>query len=81
MSKYGVKSTRLQERLFMAGLIFTMVLLFIVLSQPVWNAKHLIQQQTNDCKKVGGVQVIDHGMFGDTYSCQPRLDRGGSEGE
>lgn len=52
-----------------------LVLLFVVLTQPVWNAKHLIQQQTDDCKKVGGVQIIDHGMFGDTYSCQQRLDK------
>jgi hypothetical protein len=64
------------EKVLMWVTIASSVLLFVVLTQPAWNSKKLIEQQTNDCKKVGGVQIIDHGMFGDTYSCEPHLDKG-----
>lgn len=76
MSNYIGREDNVTKYLFWLLVVPTMLLLFVVLAQPVWNAKHLIQQQTDDCKKVGGVQIIDHGLFGDTYSCQPRLDRG-----
>lgn len=76
MATYIEGPAGITEKIFMWMAIAAVLLLGVVLMQPVWNAKHLIQQQTDDCKKVGGVQIIDHGMFGDTYSCQPRLDRG-----
>lgn len=30
---------------------------------------------TNDCKLRHGVLIVDHGLFGDTYSCESRLDK------
>lgn len=76
MSTYGKEVSKAQNHIYIGVAICIGVLLFVVLMQPVWNAKQLIGQQAADCKKVGGVQVIDHGMFGDTYSCEPRLDKG-----
>lgn len=75
MSTYIEKSSKIEKYLFWGILVPTIVLLFVVLSQPAWNSKKLIQQQTQDCKKVGGVQIIDHGLFGDTYSCEARLGK------
>lgn len=75
MTHYGQQS-KLEDKLWVAMTIFCGLLLFVALSQPIWNANNMIKQQTEDCKKVGGVQIIDHGIFGDTYSCQPRLDKG-----
>lgn len=73
---YGKEFNTVENKLFIGGIIFAMLLLFVALSQPVWNSKKLIQQKTDDCKAVHGVLIIDHGTFGDTYSCQPRFDRG-----
>lgn len=52
-----------------------MILLFVVLSQPAWNGKKMLAQLKTDCAKQHGVLLDDKGMFGDTYSCAPRLDR------
>lgn len=52
-----------------------LILLGVVLAQPIWNAPHLINQVTVDCKARHGVLIVDHGMFGDYYSCQSRLDK------
>lgn len=57
---------------FVLGLL---VLLGVVLAQPAWNSKHLIAQITSDCKQRRGVLIVDHGMFGNTYSCESRLDK------
>jgi hypothetical protein len=76
MTKYGNEMSKTGNRLFIIGLVIAMGLLFVVLSQPVWNSKHLISQQESDCKAVHGVEIVDHGMFGDTYSCNAYLDKG-----
>ena len=72
---YGKELSKTQNIFWTGGIIFVGVLLFVVLSQPIWNAKHLINQQESDCKAQNGVEIVDHGMFGDYYSCQPYLDK------
>lgn len=73
---YGSELSKTQNRIFTIGIIFAVGLLFIALTQPVWNAKKLIQQEKDDCKAVHGILIIDHGMFGDTYSCNPDYSKG-----
>jgi len=72
---YADKEDPVEKWLFWLLVVPALVLLFVALSEPAWNSKKLITQQTADCKKRGGVQIIDHGLFGDTYSCESRLDR------
>lgn len=75
MSTYAEKPDPILKWMFWPLVIPALIMLFIALSQPAWNGKKLIAQQTADCKKRGGVQIIDHGLFGDTYSCESRLDK------
>lgn len=61
------------NKFFIAGITVIATLVFVALSQPAWNSKHLIRQTTDDCKQRHGVLIVDHGMFGDNYSCQSYL--------
>jgi hypothetical protein len=56
--------------------IAALVLLFIALSQPAWRGDQMLTQMRTDCNKVGGVMLEDKGLFGTTYQCSPRYDRG-----
>lgn len=73
---YGHEPSKLENRLYIAGAILIGLLLFVVLSQPVWNSKRMISDFKARCDAQHGVQYVHHGMFGDTYECLPLLDKG-----
>lgn len=73
---YGNEMSKTQNTMFTIGLVFAMGLLFIVMTQPVWNSTKMIADFKAKCDAQHGVQYVHHGMFGDTYECLPLLDKG-----
>lgn len=67
------KESKIEKYMFWFMIVPALILLFVALSQPVWNANNLISQQENDCKARHGIEIVDHGLFGNTYSCESNL--------
>lgn len=65
----------MSNKILIGILVVAMVALFAALSQPAWRGQQMVAQLKSDCAKRGGVVIDDPGMFGDTYSCESRLDR------
>lgn len=72
---YGGQESKGQKYMFWFMVVPAMVLLFVALSQPAWNGKKMLAQLKTDCAAQHGVLLDDKVMFGDNYSCAPRLDR------
>jgi hypothetical protein len=75
MSKTIGKNPDGIEKMLFGFVILALLILGMALSQPIWNAPHLINQFNSDCKKQGGIEIVDKGMFGNTYSCNPWLGK------
>lgn len=73
MTTYGSKSGII-DKIGFAGVIGALILLFIALTQPIWNGRDMVAELKSDCDRRGGVVLQHKFMFGDSYECASRLD-------
>lgn len=50
------------------------ILLFVILSQPVWRGHEMLTELKNDCNLRGGVMLEHKKTFATEYQCVSRLD-------
>ena len=55
-------------------IILVGIVLFVLLSQPVWRGKEMVQELQSDCDKRGGVMLVHERTFSTQYQCVSRLD-------
>lgn len=76
MSTYGHEPSKTERFLTNVAIFFICGMLAVFMSQPVWRGEDMVKQMRAKCDKVHGIMLETNGIFGTTYECSPRFDKG-----